>query len=83
MRSVVLVRSRESTVSGDIADTIKALSGDKTVLVVAHCFFLKNGKLVDSGTFANLMAQSAEFREMVGHIPEGIARSESNQPGRA
>ncbi len=71
-----------------MVDTISALSGNKTILVIAHrttsvkrcdtVFFLKNGKLIDSGTFAKLMAQSAEFREMVGYIPEDMASPDSS-----
>ena len=71
-----------------MVDTISALSGNKTILVIAHrtttvkrydtVFFLKNGKLIDSGTFAKLIAQSAELREMVGHIPEDVASPDSS-----
>lgn len=60
----------------EVADTIRGLRGEKTILIVAHrvttvrncdqIFFLAQGQLADAGSFVELMERNAEFRSMVG-----------------
>jgi ATP-binding cassette subfamily C protein len=59
----------------EIADTIRALASDRTVLIVAHrtttvrncdtVFFLLDGELVDQGGFDELVAKNELFRRTV------------------
>jgi len=59
----------------EIADTIRALAKDRTILIVAHrtttvkncdtVFFLQGGKLADQGRFDDLIARNSEFRRTV------------------
>lgn len=59
-----------------ISDAISGLSGDKTILIIAHrlstikhcdhIFFIKDGRLVDSGDFSYLIKASKDFQEMAG-----------------
>jgi ATP-binding cassette subfamily C protein len=60
----------------EITRTIRALVGERTVIVVAHrlstvqmcdtIFVLTNGRIADAGTFEQLLAHSAEFRTLTG-----------------
>ena len=68
-----------------IADTVLALAGDKTLVLVTHrigtlrgcdaLHLLADGELVDSGTFAELEARSERFRGLRRHdrAPAGAA----------
>ena len=59
-----------------VSDAISLLSGDKTIIIIAHrlstvencdhLFFFKDGRLVDSGTFSHLMESSSAFQAMAG-----------------
>jgi len=59
----------------EIADTIRSLAKDRTVLIVAHrtttvkdcdvVFFLKDGTLMDQGRFDDLLSRNPEFRRTV------------------
>ena len=59
----------------DVSDAINRLSGDKTLIIIAHrlstvrhcdkIVLLDNGKIVDSGTFEALAKRNADFRRMV------------------
>jgi ATP-binding cassette, subfamily B, bacterial PglK len=64
----------------EIAETLAALAGDKTVIIVAHrlttvcrcehVFYLEEGRLVDQGRLDGLLASNAGFRSMVGTAEE-------------
>ncbi len=53
---------------------LEKLSGEKTIIMIAHrlstvkncdqLYFLKNGNLVDSGTYENLISKNKEFQAM-------------------
>ncbi len=68
----------------DITETIEAMRGDKTVLIIAHrlstvkrcdrLVLLRNGAIADTGTFDELMSRRADFREMV-QLAELVART--------
>lgn len=57
-----------------IKESINKLSGEKTVVIVAHrlstiinadkIFFLENGKIIDSGTFNELKERNNKFKAM-------------------
>lgn len=59
----------------EISDAINKLRGSKTMVVIAHrlstvrhcdrLFFMKEGAIVDSGTFDELMVRNSEFAAMV------------------
>lgn len=59
-----------------VSDAIVALAGDKTLIVVAHrmstvrrcdrLFFLEDGRLAATGTFAELVESCPRFRAMAG-----------------
>ena len=56
-----------------VIDAIRKLAGEKTILMIAHrlttlidcdiIHYLKKGKIVDSGTYDNLMTTCPEFRK--------------------
>jgi ABC-type multidrug transport system fused ATPase/permease subunit len=60
----------------EIVDTINALTGEKTVIVVAHrlstirncdtIFMIEDGRVTDSGTLDQLAARNADFRQLAG-----------------
>ncbi len=57
-----------------VIEAIERLKGDRTIIMIAHrlstvkkcdhIFLMKEGKIIDSGTYAELMSQSKEFRLM-------------------
>ena len=59
----------------DVSDAINRLSGDKTLIIIAHrlstvrhcdkIVLLDKGKIVDSGAFEALAKRNADFRRMV------------------
>jgi ATP-binding cassette subfamily C protein len=59
-----------------VSDAISRLSGEKTIIIIAHrlttiehceqLFFLKEGRLAGSGTFSQLISSSDEFQAMAG-----------------
>src|SRR5262249_42666460 len=59
----------------ELTRAIEALQGQKTVIVIAHrlstvrhcsrLLFLQNGRLVGDGSYAELLAQNADFRSLV------------------
>jgi ATP-binding cassette subfamily C protein len=70
----------------DFMESLAKLSGSRTILIIAHrlttvracdiIFFLKDGRLVDSGTYDDLLSKCAEFRNMANiGISIGIERS--------
>jgi ATP-binding cassette, subfamily B, bacterial PglK len=64
-----------------VMEAIGALAGKKTVILIAHrlstvqecdrIFVLDSGRLVDQGTFAELLVGSSTFRAMAKLEPEG------------
>jgi ATP-binding cassette, subfamily B, bacterial PglK len=70
----------------DFMESLAKLSGSRTILIIAHrlttvracdiIFFLKDGRLVDSGTYDDLIGKCPEFRNMANiGISVGIERS--------
>jgi ATP-binding cassette subfamily C protein len=65
----------DATTESAIAQAIQALRKDKTLIIIAHrlstvkkcdrLFFMQAGRLVDSGSFAELVARNADFNAMV------------------
>jgi len=59
----------------EIADTVRSLAQDRTILIVAHrtttvkdcdvVYFLRNGELLAQGPFDALLENNAEFRATV------------------
>ncbi|MDZ7755169.1 ABC transporter ATP-binding protein [Rhodohalobacter sp.] len=58
----------------EITSAIESLKGDKTVIMIAHrlttvqncdtLYLMKDGKIVDQGSYDNLVSTNSEFREM-------------------
>ena len=65
----------DMTTEAEISDAINKLRGAKTMVVIAHrlstvrhcdrIFFMKDGAIVDSGTFEELMVRNDDFAAMV------------------
>jgi ATP-binding cassette, subfamily B, bacterial PglK len=61
-----------------IIEAIEALKGNRTVIMIAHrlttvmncdmLFFMENGRIVDKGTYQELLIKNADFREMAREI---------------
>ena len=59
-----------------IVQALEAFKGEKTMLIIAHrlstirdcdrIFWMKDGRVSDSGTYTELMARNPEFQSMVG-----------------
>ena len=68
--------SLDSETERAVSQAMSGLLGEKTIIIIAHrlstvekcdrLFFLKEGHLLDSGTFAHLISSSSEFRAMAG-----------------
>lgn len=68
--------SLDSETEHAVSDAISRLSGEKTIIIIAHrlstvehcdrLFFLKEGSLEDTGDFPHLINSSREFRTMAG-----------------
>ena len=66
--------SLDNFAQNDIKHSIDSLSGERTVVIVAHrlstiknaekIFFVKDGKINDIGTFDELFSRNEEFRNM-------------------
>ena len=66
--------SLDNFAQNDIKHSIDSLSGERTVVIVAHrlstiknaekIFFVKDGKINDIGTFEELFSRNEEFRNM-------------------
>jgi ATP-binding cassette subfamily C protein len=66
--------SLDNETESQISRAIDEFSGDKTIIIIAHrlstimrcdnIFFIKEGKLIASGTFEELITGNAEFRNM-------------------
>ena len=66
--------SFDNFAQNDIKHSIDSLSGERTVVIVAHrlstiknaekIFFVKDGKINDIGTFDELFSRNEEFRNM-------------------
>lgn len=67
----------DSVTEGAVMDAIDRLSHRKTIIIIAHrittvkvcdeIFLLEAGRIVDQGTYADLMERSARFRAMAKH----------------
>jgi ABC-type multidrug transport system fused ATPase/permease subunit len=67
----------DSSTEHEISSAINRLAGNKTILIIAHrlstlkkcdrLVLLKEGRLIDVGTYDELMARSPEFLEMASH----------------
>lgn len=76
--------SLDSETESEISLAIDALSGRKTIIIIAHrlstvnkcktLFFLKGGVLTGSGTFTELSNKNREFRTMIE-----LSKTESNR----
>jgi ABC-type multidrug transport system fused ATPase/permease subunit len=65
----------DATTESAIAQAIQALRKDKTLIIIAHrlstvkkcdrLFFMQAGRIVDSGSFAELAERNADFNAMV------------------
>jgi len=65
----------DATTESAIAQAIQALRKDKTLIIIAHrlstvkrcdrLFFMQRGRIVDSGSFAELATRSSDFTAMV------------------
>lgn len=63
----------------EITSALEAVRREKTLIIIAHrlstvkrcdrLFFLRDGKVADAGTFAELLERCSEFRDMV-HLAE-------------
>jgi len=70
--------SLDSLTEAEVAEEIATLHGNKTLIIVAHrlstlrdcdrLLFLEGGRLVDQGSFVELLHRNATFREMVGSM---------------
>ena len=66
--------SLDNETKKEITEAINEIGGEKTLIIVAHrvstlekyekLFFIKNGKLADSGSFEELMARNVDFRSL-------------------
>lgn len=62
-----------------IIDAIEALKGERTVIMIAHrlttvmncdiIFYMEEGKIVDQGTYQEILQRNMKFREMVKLTP--------------
>lgn len=72
----------DNTTEAIINESIKELSGSKTILLIAHrlstvrhcdrIYYMENGQVVDCGSYDDLIDSNNSFRAMVnsGHLPE-------------
>lgn len=68
----------------EITKAIAALSGEKTIIAIAHrlttvedfdcLFFMKNGKVVDSAKYTDLLERNEEFQKMA--TPQQLQKKE-------
>lgn len=75
----------DSVTEAEVMRAIDGLRGKKTIVMVAHrlslirhadrIFFLSGGKVADAGSFDELAARNAEFREMVQRIGLEVAHA--------
>jgi ATP-binding cassette subfamily C protein len=66
--------SLDNQTEASVMHAIQALRGDRTLLIIAHrlstvrwcdrLIYMKNGRIVESGTFDELYLQNTDFREM-------------------
>lgn len=60
-----------------IMDAVHDFSGNKTIIMIAHRFttvkqcdfiyFMDKGKIIDQGTYADLLIRNAQFKKMANH----------------
>lgn len=64
----------DNRTEADIARAIRAIAGEKTVIIIAHrlttvkacdrILFMEDGRLLDQGSFEDLVARNAAFRDL-------------------
>jgi len=69
----------DGATEASITEAIRALHGEKTLIVVAHrlgtiqhcdqIYVVQEGEIVESGTYDELVAGSPRFRELTGEVP--------------
>jgi ABC-type multidrug transport system fused ATPase/permease subunit len=74
--------SLDPVTEAEVAESIQSLRGRKTLIIIAHrlstvkdcdrLFVLKAGRIAASGSFAELYARDADFREMVTTMSVGL-----------
>ena len=67
--------SLDSETEREVMKAMRRLSGKKTVIIIAHrlstvkncdlLYFVSDGKVVNYGTYDELLINSADFKEMV------------------
>lgn len=77
----------------EVTDAIIGLTGQKTVLCVAHrlgtirnsncILFMKKGEIVARGTYDELLEQSPDFAKMVHASSEGAGKSGGKRKGKS
>ena len=79
----------DNEAESEISGAIRALSGEKTIFIIAHrlstvrhcdCIvYMKEGRVEDHGTFAELYGRCEEFRKLVdlGDSGQAIKAAES------
>jgi ATP-binding cassette, subfamily B, bacterial PglK len=72
--------SLDNKTESEVLKAIRSLSKDKTIIMIAHrlstvkicdnIYFMDNGRIIDSGTYENLLAKNVKFRNLanVGEI---------------
>jgi ATP-binding cassette subfamily C protein len=65
----------DTVTEAEVSEAIIQLHGQKTLIIIAHrlstlrhcdrLLFLESGRLIDDGSFAELLQRNAKFREMV------------------
>lgn len=75
--------SLDNRTESEISMAIEELQGDKTVIIIAHrlstvkkcdkLFFIKDGRVMDSGTFDELIRTNMDFRRMAAEPVLGMA----------
>ncbi|MEQ9325794.1 MAG: ABC transporter ATP-binding protein, partial [Rhodospirillales bacterium] len=64
----------DNRTEADIARAIRSIAGEKTVIIIAHrlttvkacdrILFMEDGRLLDQGSFDELVARNAAFRDL-------------------
>jgi ATP-binding cassette, subfamily B, bacterial PglK len=83
--------SLDSVTETEIAEAVQRLRGDKTLIIIAHrlstvrdcdvLFYMEHGRLIDSGSFHDLIERNPHFRAMVDKMKliEEVSSNKSNE----
>ncbi len=76
----------DATTEAEVANAIHKLHGAKTLIIIAHrlstvkecdqLYFFDEGRIVDSGSFVELIARNSSFRAMVHEMELGNASAQ-------